>query len=210
MKNKWKLYTTIATLVLMIGLLSYTVYATITGNSGVANRTEFISGDENVFVDISATYSGPALIASDAQTTFTLKITRDNQDSFNENSLTPAVWNIGKTNFVAHEHETIAFTFVIKNLNTETDLNITFSQIAVDYAQRFSSTFYVYDEGQTPTTGISLTAQDANTKTAEADMLTIEKGATKVVKVEFKLLSYASDFEFANNMKVVMASKLNG
>ena len=207
--KKWKLYAAITVLVIMTGLLSFAVYAAINPTSGVANRTEFVTGDENVFVNISATYDGPPSITPNAETSYTFALDRNNSSAYEENKLNNRVWNVGRTNFVAHEYETITFTYNVENLNTANELNLTFSQIAVDFAQRFSTKIYVYDinttPGEEPCT--DLYAQDDTVKNVTAPTITLGKGESKIIKVEFKLLSYSEDFEFANNMKVLMETK---
>ena len=204
--KKWKLYAAITVLVIMTGLLSFAVYAATHPTTGVANRTEFITGDENVFVNISAVYEGPDSITPNAEKTYTFLLDKDTDDAYNDLQAASKVWNVGRTNFVQNQHETISFIYTIKNLNTSNDLELTFAQVAVDYAQRFSTTLYVYDSGTIPTEdhATSLFVPDETTKTANSDPIVI----VKVVKIEFKLLSYAEDFEFANHIKVYMKTIL--
>ena len=209
--KKWKLYAAITVLVIMTGLLSFAVYAAVNPTTGIANRTEFVTGDENVFVNVNAVYDGPESITPNAESSFSFTLDRNTESAYEENKLNTRVWNVGRTNFVAHENETISFTYTVKNLNTANELNLTFSQIAVDYAQRFSTKIYVYDVGITPTEEhcTVLYAQDDTTKSVLADTITLGKGATKIIKIEFHLEAYAQDFEFANNIKVLMETKLD-
>lgn len=206
--KKWKLYAAITVLVIMTGLLSFAVYAATHPTTGVANRTEFITGDENVFVNISAVYEGPDSITPNAEKTYTLLLDKDNEDSYDDLQVSNKVWNVGRTNFVQNQHETIAFIYTVKNLNTSNDLELIFSQVAVDYVQRFSTTVYVYDVGTIPTEdhATSLYVPDESTKTANSNPIVIGKGEVKVIKIEFKLQSYAEDFEFANHIKVYLKS----
>ena len=209
--KKWKLYAAITVLVIMTGLLSFAVYAATNPTTGVANRTEFITGDENVFVNISAVYEGPDSITPNAEKTYNYILDKDNADAYDDLQANSKVWNVGRTNFIQNQHETISFIYTIKNLNTANDLEITFSQVAVDYALRFLTTLYVYDLGTIPTEdhATHLYTNDDITKTTNTTPIVIGKGEVKVIKIEFKLNSYAEDFEFANHIKVYMKTKLS-
>ena len=206
--KKWKFLTAIAIVILMAGLLGFTVYATFRSTGGVANRTDFLSGDENVFVEISAKYEGPLPDDATSVPDYHYVLDKNKANAFETTPLAIPHWTIGQTNF-SHEHTTMAFVYTIKNLNETNKLNVTISEIAADYRQRFETVVYVYDEGQTPSADNStlLKPSAPNIKVLTAPTVTINPESTTIIRVEFTIKSFASSFEgedaFKNNMSIL-------
>lgn len=210
--KKWKLYTSIAVLVIMTCLLGLGIYASISSYNGVTNQTEFVSGDENVFVKIAGTYTGPTPQSANYQLTYNYELTRENSSAFEETPATLPVWYVGKTNFKARTEETLTFVFELTNLNTEYELEVAISGIATDYDNHFSTTYYIYDVGSSDFgNGTKLTPENNNIYSMSIPTFTLgktEQNNKKAIKVVFELESYAEDFEFENNMKINFASKV--
>ena len=205
MKN-WKLYASIIVLVLMVGLFGYSVYASLRSYVGIANKTEFVTGDENVFVRIDANYEGPTPQGTGYATEFFYELNRTIDDAFNETPVRINDWYIGTTNFIAHEQETIAFVFEITNLNTVNNLQITFSNIASDYEERFLTKIYEYAVGAEKGNGSVLTPASSTALVATSPIYELLSGQAKTYRIEFTLNTYSKDFQFDNNMKVTFAT----
>ncbi len=204
--KRFRLITSIVMLVLILALLSFGVYSILKGNTGIANITDFNSGDENVFVKVDCSYSGPALVSQGATANKTYEIKKDDPSSYDNGPINLDSWYLGETNFTSNEPK-ITLTFVVTNLNDKNGLYINISKLAYDGSQRFT-TSYVTASSQsdletfTPTL---LTATSAN-NTVDVPQLTLQAGQSMYIQLIYELENFSSAFTFNNNIQFLFST----
>ena len=205
--KKFRFTTTIALLIITICLLTFGVVAILLNQQGVINDTIFISGNDNVFVRITANYDGPALRDEYSNnSTYTFTLDRDKRESYGSNPVNISPWYLGETNFTTEE-TTITLTFTFDNLNPVNDMYIDMSKIAQDPNQRFTTSYKTAVsvaelENAEPTL---LTGTETE---ATLPQLTVEENSSITVQIIYELVNQNYEFEFANNIKVVLTTEL--
>lgn len=200
---------TIIMMILIIGILSFGVYAVARDNLGIANKTDFISGDENVFVQITGKYDGPKQEGIGTTASYYFKLTRDDREGYSNEEIAISPWNIGKTNFTK-ENTTISLTFGFQNLNGAKQMAINISNIAFDSKQKFTTAFIT---GETETsldsyapTPITASSQGENVTAIPSQY--IDVSGIMYIRIIYTIVDFSSSFEFSNNVKVIMSSIL--
>ncbi len=199
----FRLISSIIMLVLILALLSFGVYSILKGNSGIANNTDFNSGDENVFVKVECSYSGPDLISEGATANKTYEIKKDDPSSYENGPINLDSWYLGETNFTANEPK-ITLTFVMTNLNDKQGLNISFSNLAYDASQRFTTSYITANTASdldtfTPTPLTSITANNV----CNVPTITVQAGQTIYIRLVYELNDFSRAFSFNNNITVL-------
>ncbi len=204
MKSKYlRLGTVIAMLVLCLALLCFGVYSIVIGTSGIRNDVTFESGDDNVFVRINAEYSGPEL--SSGQSTYFYELTRENSQAYAGEKISIPGWVLGQTNFDT-THTVITLTFSIENLNTERELGVTFTNIAYDPEQKFTTAYAQSSDPQGLDSATLVYPQGSNLGTVNINQIVIEKSGTLYLKLVYTLQNFNEPFDFLNNIDVNLQS----
>ena len=205
--NKFKLTITITLLIIIFLLLGFGVFAIIRANTGIANTTDFVSGDENVFVRITGAYEGPELVTNGATETYYYELDRADREGYTNEQINIAPWVLGKTNFT-EKNTLISLTFTFENLNGVNDLTIDITNVACDINQKFV-TSYITTTNQDELNTIQPTVLSANaSNTASLPSITAQNGKIVYVKIIYQLQNFAESFDFQNNININFSTLL--
>ena len=197
MNNKSRLWITVAMLVIMLCALTFGVVSVATSNKGVANTTVFVSGNENVFVEINAKYKGPEL-PSGTLNTVNYKIDKKTEGAFDDKEIELAKWELGKINLSYNEQE-IEMRYSFRNLNAEYPLKVSTSNFAFDSEGRLQTFYEIADSEESfdDERLIKVTSQDQDA----IQTMEIPVGTIKYIRIKFKLTKFNKRFEFNNSIK---------
>lgn len=203
MKN-WRLIAISIMLIVVLGLFGFGVYAIFKGNDGVLNNTGFVSGDENVFVNINGTYSGPHL-ENDKQAIYSFNITRDMQIANSEHPINVPSWDLGTTNFTRQENK-ISILFMFTNTNEERSLAATLSNIAVDNDEKFLTQIRSAKTKTDLETTNPVVIDYENNNIGKPVTFNMLKSETIFIEVLFTIQTFNQPFSFINNMIVTFTT----
>lgn len=205
MNNKSRLWITITMLVLMLCALTFGVVSVITSNKGIANTTTFVSGNENVFVEINGKYSGPTL-QSGYSDIYYYRLDKNNSQAFKDTEVLIDGWNLGKTN-LSYEEQEMEMVYSFRNLNAEYALKISTSNFAFDAENRLQ-TFYEIADSEESFDDERLERVTSNDQSA-IETITVPVNSIKYIKIKFKLTKFNKKLEFNNNIKFLFDVDLN-
>ena len=206
MNNKSRLWITIAMLVIMLCALTFGVVSVATSNKGIANTTTFVSGNENVFVDINGKYfNGPAL-QNGVSDSINCKIDKKTEGAFNDTEVELAKWELGKINLSYNEQE-MEMRYSFRNLNQEYALKVSTSDFAFDSEDRLQ-TFYEIADSEDSYNDERLVKVTSNEQDA-IETMEIPVNTIKYIRIKFKLTKFNKRFEFSNNIKFLLEVDLN-
>ena len=204
----FRLTLSIIMLALILILFSFGVYAILRPNTGIANNTDFISGDENVFVSVDCLYNGPTLTTADATPTKSYVINQTDPDSYKDGPITLDSWKLGRTDFTSTQ-TVISLTFTIKNLNTKNSLNVSMTNLAYDFNQRFTTTYkQAPSVEELEQAGASDCESTSASAVCQVPTINILPGQSCCIKLIYELKNFSSSFSLENNVQVLFESSL--
>ena len=111
---------------------------------------------------------------------------------------------MGPTYFFNRDYE-ITLTFTLQNLNTDNGLTVNFKNLAFDQYGKFH-TSYAIASTRSELAEMSFTkiTEGNGNNTANIPEIVIEKSAQKIVQIKFTQKVFNEEFEFDNNIQVVM------
>lgn len=204
--NKFKLTITITLLAIIILLLGFGVFALVRANTGIANTTDFVSGDDNVFVRITGEYYGPELTTNGAVKTYYYQLTREDREGYTNDQISITPWILGNTNFT-ESNTMISLTFTFENLNGVNDLSIDITKIACDLDQKFTTSYIVaLNENDLNTNQPTKLEPTNKTSIANLPNIVAHNGEKVYVKIIYQLQNFAESFNFENNITINFSS----
>ncbi len=204
--KRFRLITSIVMLVLILALLSFGVYSVLKDNTGISNTTDFNSGDENVFVKVDCSYSGPALVSQGATANKTYEIKKDDPSSYENGPINLDSWYLGETNFTSNEPK-ITLTFIVTNLNEKNGLSINISNLAYDSSKRFTTSYATADSlSNLETAEKHSPAPSSASNTVDVPQLSVQAGETIYIQLIYELKNFSSAFTFNNNVEFLFST----
>jgi hypothetical protein len=196
MAKNFRFWITLCMLVLIIGIFGFGVWATVTDNKGIANRTTFVSGNENVFVEIKGNYEGP--IIDDSQSEFLYTLNKDNAQSFDDEQVEITSWNLG-TVYLSYSQTEMKLTFSFQNLNDKYALKVTPSGFACDE----SGVVKTYVQSAKSSTELETAENYLITSVEDSPLkdMTIAVNETGYIRYTYKVEKFSKSLEIDNNLK---------
>lgn len=191
-------------LVVMVALLSFGVVSIVTGNKGIANKTTFVSGNENVFVEINAKYNGPEL-ASAYRDTYYYRLDSNNSQAFQDTEVVIDGWALGNVDLSFSKNEmTMVYSF--KNLNQEYPLKVTISDFGFDPTGRLKTYYEIADSEELLASAEKIHVTSGTSSAIPT--LTIPTNTTKWIKLSFELTKFDKQISIDNNIKFLFDVEL--
>lgn len=205
--KRYRLILTIVMLVLIVALLSFGVYSLVKSNLGVANSTVFESGNDNVFVKISAEYDGPQLQSEYAEnSTYGFTLDQAKREAYQDQQVPISPWNLGRTDF-STQNTKITLTFTFENLNSEYDLAVDISNVAFDSEGKFATSYASAINESDLVTVVPTTIQSSsNVNVATIPQFVVEKNGKIVIQLTYELKKFDKEFAFTNNISVLLTA----
>lgn len=194
MAKNYRFWITLCMLVIIIGVFTFGVLAIVTSNKGIANRTTFVSGNENVFVEINGKYDGPSV----SSPTFSYTLDKNNAQAFDGEQVEITSWELG-TIYLSYSNTEMKLTFSFKNLNDQYALKVTPSGFACDE----SGVVKTYVQSAKNETDLE-SAESLLISSAENPPLkdmTIDVNETGYIRYTYKVEKFSNSLEIDNNLK---------